>query len=574
MPMPADTHVARQRPAVVIATVALVLVLTGGVGVPPAAAAGDGVTPDHAVVHVGQKIGFTLTVANAGPGDDNAVTIDDALPPGVVWGIDSQSNGTTSLSPASPKPLCSISGAAGSQRLNCGGPTTQLAATKSFSVHISALTSPTACGTYVYHAVVNTVEHGATVSTKATIQCIQLSVSITPKKQSVVAGQTARFAVTVTNNGGDTLTAVRVVDPVAASCSRAIGALAASQSKSYVCAAKVTTELRNFATASGVSQTDGTIRASAVTRAPAAVTMTAATHVTHRSGITIVRTPKTQSIPSGSSPKFTLAVHNTGDLALTAVSVSDARSPGCNRNLGTLAAGTSSAYSCPGATVSASYTDVAVASGRTAGGARVAGEAESTVDVVKPTPPAVAAIAIGASPSIQTVKAGGTATFTFTVANTGTAALLGVTVSDPLSPGCNRYLGAVAAGVRTSYTCIRAGVTSAYLDSATVTGTSASGSVHAASTSAVRVRSPGPIPPIPVLPHRNTADLKIAIQQIGASETFEITVRNLDPRFAATNVDVAANGLPASCAHHFASIAPDPGYRQYTCAPSQFRLLH
>ena len=572
MPMPTDARVERRRAAVFIATVALALVLTGSVVVPPAAAAGAGVTPDHAVVHVGQKVGFTLTVANAGPGEDNAVTINDALPPGVVWGINSQSNATTSLSPASPKPLCSISSAAGSQRLNCGGPNTQLAATKSFSVHISAPTSPTACGTYVYNAVVNTVEHGATVSTRATIQCIQLSVVITPKKQSVVPGQTATFAVTVTNNGGDALTGVRVEDPLVASCSRTIGALAASRSRRYVCATRVTTELRNFATASGVSKTDGTIGANAVTRAPAAVKLT--TPVTHRSGVTIVGTPKTQSIPSGSAAKFTLVVHNTGDLALTAVTVSDARSPGCNRNLGTLAAGTSSAYSCSGATVGANYTDVALASGRTADGGRVAGQAESTVDVVKPSPPAVAAIAIGAIPTTQTVKAGGTATFLFTVANTGTAPLLGVTVSDPLSPGCNRYLGAVAAGARTSYTCTRASVTSAYLDAATVTGTSTSGTVHAGWTSAVRVRSSGPIPPIPHLPHRNTADLKITIRQIGASETFEITVRNLDPRYAATNVDVAANGLPASCAHHFASIAPDPGYREYTCATSQFRLLH
>ena len=54
------------------------------------------------------------------------------------------------------------------------------------------------------------------------------------------------------------------------------------------------------------------------------------------------------------------------------------------------------------------------------------------------TPVPQPAIAIVKNPKSQTVAVGGTATFTITVTNAGNTVLTNVTVTDPLSPNCNR----------------------------------------------------------------------------------------------------------------------------------------
>ena len=54
------------------------------------------------------------------------------------------------------------------------------------------------------------------------------------------------------------------------------------------------------------------------------------------------------------------------------------------------------------------------------------------------TPVPAPAIAIVKNPKSQTVAVGGTATFSITVTNAGNTVLTNVTVTDPLSPNCNR----------------------------------------------------------------------------------------------------------------------------------------
>src|SRR5207247_390221 len=102
-------------------------------------------TADASPVNAGDPIGFTVTVTNSGPGTASGVTVDDPLPAGPAWQIQSQSNAG----------LCSIS--AGT--LSCGP--TSLASGGSFSVHITAATSAQQCASYHNTATVSTSNDGA-----------------------------------------------------------------------------------------------------------------------------------------------------------------------------------------------------------------------------------------------------------------------------------------------------------------------------------------------------------------------------------------------------------------------------
>src|SRR5207248_1178719 len=96
-------------------------------------------TADHQSVNAGDKIGFTVTVSNAGPGTAKGVTLDDPLPAGsgagLTWSIDSGPSGDVT-------PTCGI--AAGD--LTCSA--VDLAAGESYSLHIKATTSFAECTSY------------------------------------------------------------------------------------------------------------------------------------------------------------------------------------------------------------------------------------------------------------------------------------------------------------------------------------------------------------------------------------------------------------------------------------------
>jgi uncharacterized repeat protein (TIGR01451 family) len=112
------------------------------------------------------------------------------------------------------------------------------------------------------------------------------------------------------------------------------------------------------------------------------------------------------------------------------------------------------------------------------------------------TPVPAPAIAIVKNPKSQTAAVGGTATFTITVTNAGNTALTNVTVTDPLSPNCNRTsaqipaLASMAPGATVTYTCTRPNVRASFDNVATATGTPPSGpNVTASDTAPVKVQA-------------------------------------------------------------------------------------
>jgi uncharacterized repeat protein (TIGR01451 family) len=115
------------------------------------------------------------------------------------------------------------------------------------------------------------------------------------------------------------------------------------------------------------------------------------------------------------------------------------------------------------------------------------------------TPVPAPAIAIVKNPKSQTVAVGGTARFTITVTNAGNTVLTNVTVTDPLTPNCNRTsaqipaLASMAPGATVTYSCARPNVRGNFNNVATATGTPPSGpNVTASDTAPVKA---APLPP-------------------------------------------------------------------------------
>jgi len=215
--------------------------------------------------------------------------------------------------------------------------------------------------------------------------------------------------------------------------------------------------------------------------------------------ISVSKSPDAQTILIGQTANFTITVTNDGDSTLTDVHVTDALAPGCARTkadipgLASMAPSAIVTYTCSLANVTASLTNVAIATGKPPVGPDVSASDTAVVTAVAPaTHPA---IVIVKNPKSQTVTSGGTATFTITVTNTGDVALTDVTVTDPLSPNCNKTIGTLAPGQAVSYTCTRPNVTASFNNVAVVTGKAGATTVTAQDTAPVTAKAKPLTPP-------------------------------------------------------------------------------
>jgi uncharacterized repeat protein (TIGR01451 family) len=199
-------------------------------------------------------------------------------------------------------------------------------------------------------------------------------------------------------------------------------------------------------------------------------------------GISITKLPASQTILAGGTATWTIVVTNTGDVGLTDVTVADPIAPNCDDTFpGTLAAGASeTGYSCSLTGATANFTNTATATGTPPIGPNVTGTAQATVTVSEP------GISITKLPASQTVRSGGTATWTIVVTNTGDVGLSNVTVADPIAPNCvHTFTGTLAAGAsETGYSCSLNDVRSSFTNTATATGTPPAGPNVSASASA------------------------------------------------------------------------------------------
>ncbi len=154
-------------------------------------------------VSAGDQIGFTITVHNKGSGIARNVSVSDLLPtdPGLSWSIDAANSSA------------GWSIAAG---MLSYGPA-DLAADASVHVHIVSPTSSASCGSVDNSASVTTSNDGSGQSSDSVaVDCPDVEVVKTADDDTISAGDTAGFTITVTNIGSGTARDVTLHDPLPA----------------------------------------------------------------------------------------------------------------------------------------------------------------------------------------------------------------------------------------------------------------------------------------------------------------------------------------------------------------------
>ncbi len=223
-----------------------------------------------------------------------------------------------------------------------------------------------------------------------------------PKSQSIASGASANFTITVTNTGQLTLQNVTVSDPLAPNCNQspasisALGSMSPGASVTYNCSlGNVTQGFTNTATVSGLASNGDTVTASDT--APVTVTPLTpppppppTTPSKVHPAISILKDPNSQTIGKGGTATFKITVTDSGNTRLSDVKVTDPRSPGCNRSLGTLGAGQSKSYTCTREHVSVGFRNVATATGKPPAHAVVRAADHADVKVTPPAPVKVA----------------------------------------------------------------------------------------------------------------------------------------------------------------------------------------
>ena len=173
-----------------------------------------------------------------------------------------------------------------------------------------------------------------------------------------------------------------------------VGTLLQGASTSYTCTTgALSASFTNIASVTGHPPVGPDVTAS--DNAPVTVTTPPAPPVvvTHPA-ISITKSPPTQTVTTGLTVTFTIVVTNTGDVTLTNVTVTDALSPGCARTktdipaLASMAPGATVTYQCTSAAVTASFTNVAIATGTPPTGSNVTASASAAVVAQAPLQPA------------------------------------------------------------------------------------------------------------------------------------------------------------------------------------------
>ncbi len=312
-------------------------------------------TADHASISADSAAGYTITLTNTGAGAASGVTLSDSLPAGlgkdITWSID-----TTTGNPSG----FILSGAVGSQTLSLPA-NTSLAAGASLTEHITGLTSTADVGTLTNTATVNatnepTADQNQKASASITVSASDVTVAETADQATISAGSAAGFTITLTNTGTVAASGVTLSDPLPAGLGKditwavdtttgnpsgfilsgAVGSqtLSLPANTSLATGASLTVHITGLTTAADVGTLTNTATVNAANEPAADQNQKASASVTvNASDVTITETADHATISADGAAGYTITLTNTGAVAASGVTLSDALPAGLGKDI-------------------------------------------------------------------------------------------------------------------------------------------------------------------------------------------------------------------------------------------------
>lgn len=507
-------------------------------------------------VTVGQVVSYSFSVTNTGNVTLSPVRVDDA-----AIGL-SAAQCVASLAPGATADCA----ATGSHTITDA----DVVAGSYVNTATATATPPTTSGLPPV-----TASGGATVTTVAART--GLTLSKTPSVASgAQVGQVVDYTFSVTNTGTITLSAITVSDPTT-TLSSGVCVATLAPGASATCQATGTYRITDADVVAGIHVNTATATGTPVVAGPASPTATAqagVTTVAASAAVGLTKTPdRTTGLAAGDVVTYSFVVSNPGTVTLHDVEVAD----------GAVGYGpvTCAAQLAPGATAACSttarhtVTQADLAAGRFDNTATVTGQPPLGSGLAAPTSTAGASIlTVPGVASIQLVKAaiapgpfavGQTATFGFTVTNTGNITLAPVTITDAraglqnaacvatLAPGATAACALTGSVAVTEADLIAGGVN----NTATAYGTPAVGSLPTAQASSSA--SAPVVAAVASLSARKTADAASIVAggtityRFAATNTGTLTLHDItvsDPMLGIADapcVDVLPPGATAEC---------------------------
>ncbi|ROR55341.1 putative repeat protein (TIGR01451 family) [Luteococcus japonicus] len=392
---------------------------------------------------------FRMTIYNSGSAPLQNLSVSDAQAPGCAR---TTSQMLTILS-ASGYTNGQIPGG-GSVTYSCSGSPTSSSFTNSATVSAKTL-------------------DGAVLVDKsdtAGVQVASWKLSKTPKTPDVPKGTDVIWVIKVENTGGADIHDITVSDPSTPSCTKTVPLVEAGKTLTYECTATVNDTTTNTISATGTGK--------ATQGAKLTVPMTATAEGTVLvSAVDVTKTVDKAIVGVGEKATFTFVVKNTGTATLDTVALKDPDFPSCDQaNVGPLAPGASKTVTCTVTpftqAAGATLTNHVTATGTPPSGLKVTDTAEVDVNnkalevTKKATSTDVNANSI--------LDMGDQVNYTFTVTNTGSSQLTGITVGDPLLAGASITCTPTALAVGATATCTASKpytVTQANVDAGTLKNT-------------------------------------------------------------------------------------------------------
>ena len=452
---------------------------------------------------VGEQIPYSFIVRNTGNVTLSSIAVSDAKTTGVSCPV-------TTLAPGLST-TCSGTHTITQADLDLGS-----------VVNTASVTATPPSGPVLASVSSNTITVPAAQSPSLSV------VKSTTRANFTAAGQTVPYTIVVKNTGNVTLHAVTVSDPKLSGLTCDASTLAPGASST--CTGSHVTTNADVAAAPLLNT------ASAVATPPTgpAITPVASNTVSvplaQQPSLTITKSTATSSFASvGTVIVYSFDVSNTGNVALTALSVTDANATGITCPTTSLAVGQTT--TCTG-THTTTQTDLdtgsivntAQASATPPSGAPLAPVSSNTVTIPASGAPSLTVTKATTTSSVRTV--GTVISYSFTVRNTGNVTLTSIQVTDPNATGISCPTAPLAPGASVGCTGTHA-VTQADLDAgaiintASATGTPPSGSPLAPVASNTVTVPVTQAPTLTIVKATSTTGFNDAGQVI--SYTFQVT---------------------------------------------------